>query len=921
MPTGTGKTDTMLALLCAAQLTRVLVIVPSDVLRTQTAGKFETLGVLQSVGVLSNEILRPSVGQIKHRFSNADSARKFTESCNVIIATPPALYASKPEIRRVIFAGCSHLFVDEAHHIAASTWREIRDDFSGKPVVQFTATPFREDGRHLGGRLIYSYPLREAQLSGYFSPINFISVLDLADHDRAVAAKAVERLRTDIESGLDHLLMARVARIGRADDILPIYQELAPDLSPVVLHTGDSASARAAAVAAIRSRASRIVICVNMLGEGFDLPSLKIAAIHDAHKSLGVTLQFIGRFARTADLSLGAATVVVGRPSGIVDPSLRRLYAEDSDWNLVIRDLSEGTVTEQAEVSEFEAAFGSLPEEVALRSLLPKMSTVVYRTRIEAWNPHAVQEIYPEEQLLTAPIAINERDHVAWFVTENRTPVKWGQLRTIEEVTYDLYVLYWDAQRQLLYINSSNNDSLHEALAKAVCGQSATRISGENVYRVMARVERLVPTNVGLLDVRNRSRRFSMHVGADVIEGFPVAESQTKTKTNIFAYGYEEGHRVSVGGSLKGRVWSYRVAQSLKHWTDWCDHVGSKLTDESLSVDDIMRHFIRPKSLEQRPTLVPLALEWPWQVYAGVGEELVARRGGLDYPLVDIDFEVTSQQTSGDITFHVRAPGWAVSYQLRFQDGGMRFSTSEADATVVSRARSFPLSDLLNELGLYIHFEHDAIVVPPAMLLKPDRELATFDKDKLQALDWQGIDLTVESQGAEQRQDSIQARMISHLLSLSDWDVVVDDDGPGEIADIVGLSASEDTLTVHLVHCKYVSGGNPRAQVEDLYEVCGQAQKSARWRRDSSLMIQRLIGRERRRLDRGRRSGLIKGDASMLYRLEERARLLKSEFTISIAQPGLSKERVSRAQLELLASTETYLYETAHAQVKVYCSR
>ena len=28
---------------------------------------------------------------------------------------------------------------------------------------------------------------------------------------------------------------------------------------------------------------------------------------------------------------------------------------------------------------------------------------------------------------------------------------------------------------------------------------------------------------------------FSLHVGADVSEGFPVAEAQSKTKTNIFA--------------------------------------------------------------------------------------------------------------------------------------------------------------------------------------------------------------------------------------------------------------------------------------------------------------------------------------------------------------------------------------------------
>ena len=30
--------------------------------------------------------------------------------------------------------------------------------------------------------------------------------------------------------------------------------------------------------------------------------------------------------------------------------------------------------------------------------------------------------------------------------------------------------------------------------------------------------------------------------------GFPVAQAQTKTKTNIFAYGYENGERVSIGG-------------------------------------------------------------------------------------------------------------------------------------------------------------------------------------------------------------------------------------------------------------------------------------------------------------------------------------------------------------------------------------
>ena len=46
---------------------------------------------------------------------------------------------------------------------------------------------------------------------------------------------------------------------------------------------------------------------MNMLGEGFDQPSLKIAALHAPHASLGITLQFIGRFARVGNETLGAA--------------------------------------------------------------------------------------------------------------------------------------------------------------------------------------------------------------------------------------------------------------------------------------------------------------------------------------------------------------------------------------------------------------------------------------------------------------------------------------------------------------------------------------------------------------------------------------------------------------------------------------
>ena len=62
-------------------------------------------------------------------------------------------------------------------------------------------------------------------------------------------------------------------------------------------------------VEAIKNGRHKVIVCVDMFGEGFDLPALKIAALHTVHKSLGVTLQFIGRFARTA---AGVGPAIIG---------------------------------------------------------------------------------------------------------------------------------------------------------------------------------------------------------------------------------------------------------------------------------------------------------------------------------------------------------------------------------------------------------------------------------------------------------------------------------------------------------------------------------------------------------------------------------------------------------------------------------
>ena len=449
-----------------------------------------------------------------------------------------------------------------------------------------------------------------------------------------------------------------------------------------------------------------------------------------------------------------------------------------------------------------------------------------------------------------------------------------------------------------------------------MCGEEVARLKGAIVYRTMAKIKRRVPTNVGMLDVRNRNRRFTLSVGTDVTLDFPEAEKRNKSQTNIFASGYEGGERVNAGASLKGRVWNYKAAFTLKHWVEWCDEIGAKLTDESIDPEEVLKGFIIPKEVETRPELVALALEWPLDFYFNTSESVELELNGAKWPVIDADLTVTGFEREGPIPFTVSTPDWSVAYELIIANGRMSFTSKDAEPNVVTSRTSTPFSDYLSLQGLRILFEQEAVVEPDLVLVQPKEGVDPFSRDRLQTIDWSGIDLRKESQGRSRDPEYVQARAIQHLLGMADWDLVIDDDGKGEIADIVAVRVEGNRLIVNLVHCKYAHGDSPGARAVDLYEVCGQVHKSTKWRNRSERMFQELIRRERRRRKQGR-NGIEKGSGTTLYDLAQRAPLLLPKFTMTIVQPGISKAKVSSDQLHLLACAEVYVMDTANSTLEV----
>ena len=89
MPTGTGKTETMLSILVSMNCEKLLVIVPTDALRSQLAEKFLTLGVLKlpDSAVLKPGAKTPIVCTLQHIPSTPDEVDRIFTRAQVIVTT------------------------------------------------------------------------------------------------------------------------------------------------------------------------------------------------------------------------------------------------------------------------------------------------------------------------------------------------------------------------------------------------------------------------------------------------------------------------------------------------------------------------------------------------------------------------------------------------------------------------------------------------------------------------------------------------------------------------------------------------------------------------------------------------------------------------------------------------------------------
>ncbi len=927
MPTGTGKTETMLAVLAAHKINRLLVAVPSKALRDQTAEKFKHFGLLKALKVLKDEAQFPVVGIATSRPKSADDLQFFRD-CNVVIGTVPSLADGTAKAYLPQVVDCfDALLVDEAHHVGAKTWHGLKEAFKTKRVLQFTATPFRGDGNLVEGSVIYSYPLGAAQKDGYFKPIEFLPIQELDDEraDATIADTAISRLREDMLAGYDHILMARCRTKERAERVHKIYEQLAPDLKPLLIHSDIKAADER--IEKLRSREGRIVVCVNMLGEGIDIPQLKIAAVHDKHQSLAVLLQFIGRFTRTSGQNLGDATVVANIADPQISEALEQLYGEDSDWNNLLSEMSSHAAKDHAELVQFldnstalDTDDADMPE-ISLHSLRPTLSSLFFEA--EEFHPKRFFKDLPNKNQFVHGW-INEGSNTLFFVTRSTERVKWARAKTVQNTEWDLFILHHDTDHNLLCLASTDKSSNFQDMAKAVGAKD--QVSGEQMFKSLGNIGRLVFNNIGVSKHGRKNLSYAMYTGANVKQALSETEKSGSRKSNLSGHGWEHGAQITIGCSYRGRVWS-KATGTIPQFVRWAEGVAAKLVDPAIDTKSVLENVLIPAYADNFPAYDVLSFEWPYELISLLEDRVVISDISKSYPLHQTDIRLVDlDRSNSSVRFSIVADDEQAlgTFSMKIE-GEAGFKVERVDRAVlklkIGGSIDKPLSDFFNDYPPLIRFMDLSELDGNVILRAENPTKLTFSPDLLEPWDWSKTDITKESiwKGDVERQNSIQWLTAQHYIQR-DFDVVFDDDGAGEAADLVCIKLEKDHIRLCLVHCKFSGGDKAGARVKDVVEVASQAVRSARWPGRFSHLLRHLKNRKSRYKQKWTREHFLKGNLSDLAKFQKAEKFMEVRTSIFVVQPGISKANISDSQTTVLASAAAYLKQTLNIDLGVICS-
>jgi superfamily II DNA or RNA helicase len=927
MPTGSGKTAVMMLTAMVLRPSRVLVVTPSRMVKDQIAEGFGSLGDLKRAGAFPSEVPLPQTQKLSQRpKSTADWNALRTK--DVVVAT---VQACSPGISGAVSppADLFDLVLwDEAHHTPAPSWQALLAGFPTAHHALFTATPFRRDAKLISGRLVFDYPLAQARNDGVFGDLRFqpvtTAIAGSPAADIAIARATERQFEADRKAGLRHHVMVRTSLQKRAEQLAKLYERKTRLRLRTILGK-HSQNRLLEAIDAMEHGDLDGVICVDMLGEGFNFPSLKIAALHSPHKSLAVTLQFLGRFARTTAPNTGDATFLAVPQE--IESEAADLYRVGAEWNEIVEEASRSRIDAEREVRDLAASFTAVTaptapvvgerEHIDLASLWPYFHVKVLEVAAGVDLNKQLTVPSPEDIILLESSA-DERALVC--ITRHIEQARWADDPRLSNVQHDLFVLVYDTDSNLLFLCSTRRDmGTYDALVQSVALGPWRRLAPNELNRVLRGLNNASFFSIGM---RNRSgfgngESYRITTGSAADRCLQKSDGRFYDRGHCFGKGDEGGAATTIGFSSASKIWS-NTSGRLPALFRWCRAVAAKLRDVSpVTTRSNLDHL----PLSERAQSIPVPL-----VNAAWGDEIYTRPDlrlhwtdaddeEHSLPLLNADIEIVASQ-SDEAEIAVRAPSLHARYSYRV-DRPEWFQAKDHFAETVMftdgpTGGTGRLLELLHE-SPPAFFSADFARLDGDVLAPAPLTSEPFDLARIERVDWAAANVDpLREKGTGEAKRSLFEWLQEHL-EASDAKVIINDDGSGEVADFVAVYERADgEALAELYHCKAAERlPVPGQRVQDVYEVAGQAIKCLRIMRPGALrdhLVRRVTTTS---AGEGR---FVRGDRHLLERLlSDRTAV---SFDVIIVQPGIGRAS-GEAIANILAATNAYLAAGSARELRV----
>ena len=476
------------------------------------------------------------------------------------------------------------VLLDEAHHTPARTWASILSQFSSARAGLFTATPYRRDLRVLPGSICFCYSLHDAITDGVYVPVTFRPVAVRAGEDRDVrlAEEARRRLDNRVHRAAGSQLLVRGGRIATARHLVEVYRQVGMEIE--VVDSQQSLRHIRRTLARLRSGELRGIAMVGILGEGFDLPSLKVAAYHDRHRSLPATLQFVGRVTRTQpDRQAPAELLAISQD---VQDVTCALYQEDAAWAELLPALADAAVAEERDRRQYIQGFTAPPPDTfSLHAVAHACQAEVLELDDADGPPDLHATITNLGDGAVWWSSTDEAGDMLAIVTQRRRRPPWMRADTLDTIEYDLHLVVHEPAHRLLFVSTTSPAARRQLLA-AVGASAARPVPPEDLNHLLHAVHVLSYSSVGLRSARAAGLRQPSY---KTVAGPAVNQAVLPSEAIAFGVGHLIGRYRHASGTVegigvavaRGKIWS-PGSKTLLAYRTWC-HWAAKVLHASVA--------------------------------------------------------------------------------------------------------------------------------------------------------------------------------------------------------------------------------------------------------------------------------------------------------------------------------------------------